>query len=60
MLATLGTALVGTILGIGMFIVIASIFALRIGKEEQLMRERFPRHYPEYQKRTNRHVPFVW
>ena len=60
MLATLGTALVGTIFGIVMFIVICITFALRIGKEEKLMLELFPRHYPEYQKRTKRLVPFVW
>ena len=60
MLATLGTALVGTIFGIVMFIVICVIFALRIGKEEKLMLELFPRQYPEYQKRTKRLVPFVW
>jgi protein-S-isoprenylcysteine O-methyltransferase Ste14 len=43
-----------------MFIVISIIFALRIGKEEKLMLFLFPRHYPEYQKRTKRLVPFVW
>ena len=60
MLATLGTALLGTIFGIVMFIVISIIFALRIGKEEKLMLELFPRQYPEYQKHTKRLVPFVW
>ena len=60
MLATLGTALLGIFLGIVMFIVISIIFALRIGKEEKLMLELFPRQYPAYQKRTKRLVPFVW
>ena len=60
LLATLGSALLGTLFGIVMFIVLAITFALRIGKEEQLMLELFPRHYPEYQKHTKRLVPFVW
>ena len=60
MLAMLGSALIGSILGIVMFIVICITFALRIGKEERLMLELFPRQYPEYQKRTKRLVPFVW
>jgi len=60
MLATLGSALVGMIFGIVMFIVISIVFTLRISKEEKLMLELFPRQYPEYQKRTKRLVPFVW
>jgi protein-S-isoprenylcysteine O-methyltransferase Ste14 len=60
MLATLGSALIGTIFGIVMFIVVSIVFALRISKEEKLMLELFPRQYPEYQKRTKRLVPFVW
>jgi protein-S-isoprenylcysteine O-methyltransferase Ste14 len=60
LLATLGSALLGTLFGIVMFIVVSITFALRIGKEEQLMLQLFPRHYPEYQKRTKRLVPFVW
>lgn len=60
MLAALGTALLGTIFGIVMFIGISISFALRIGKEEKLMLELFPRHYPEYQKRTKRLVPLLW
>jgi protein-S-isoprenylcysteine O-methyltransferase Ste14 len=60
MLATFGTALMGTIFGIVMFIVISIVFALRIGKEEKLMLELFPRQYREYKQRTKRLVPFVW
>ena len=60
MLAALGTALTSSIFGIGMFISISITFALRLNKEEQIMRELFPEHYPAYQKRTKRLVPFVW
>jgi protein-S-isoprenylcysteine O-methyltransferase Ste14 len=59
-LAALGTALIGSIFGIGMFVVISIMFALRIDREEKIMLELFPRQYPEYQKRTKRLVPFVW
>ena len=60
MLATLGTALIGTIFGIVMFIGISIFFAFRIDKEERLMLELFPTQYPQYQTHTKRLVPFVW
>lgn len=60
LLATLGAALVGTVFGIIMFIVISITFVARISKEETIMLELFPSHYPAYQKRTKRLVPFVW
>jgi protein-S-isoprenylcysteine O-methyltransferase Ste14 len=60
MLATLGTALTVAIPGIVLFIIVVSTFVVRARKEEQLMLERFPTHYPAYQKHTKRLVPFVW
>jgi protein-S-isoprenylcysteine O-methyltransferase Ste14 len=60
LLAALGTAITSSIFGIGMFIFISVAFALRIKKEEKIMLELFPEHYPEYQKHTKRLVPFVW
>lgn len=60
MLAALGTAITSSIFGVGMLIFISVAFALRMRREEQLMLERFPDHYPEYQKHTKRLVPFVW
>jgi protein-S-isoprenylcysteine O-methyltransferase Ste14 len=60
MLAALGTALVSSIFGVGMFIFISIAFALRLRKEEKIMLELFPDHYPAYQKHTKRLVPFVW
>jgi protein-S-isoprenylcysteine O-methyltransferase Ste14 len=59
-LAALGSALTGSIFGIGMFVIISTMFALRINKEEQIMCKLFPSQYPEYQKHTKRLVPFVW
>src|SRR5262245_37351240 len=60
MLAVLGTALRGNIIGISLFVLISITFAVRIDKEEKIMLELFPEQYPEYQKHTKRLVPFVW
>jgi protein-S-isoprenylcysteine O-methyltransferase Ste14 len=60
MLAALGTALTSSVFGVGMFVFISILFALRINKEERIMRELFPEHYPAYQQHTKRLVPFVW
>ncbi len=59
-LMAFGTALSGSIWGIGIFIVASLIFILRINKEEKIMLELFPNEYPQYQKRTKRLVPFIW
>lgn len=59
-LATLGTALTGALLGVVLLIAFMIAFTLRIGKEEQLMLERFPSQYPEYQRRTRRLLPYLW
>ena len=56
----LGTALTGSLFGIGVFIFGGIIFILRISKEEKIMLELFPGQYPAYQKRTKALVPFVW
>ena len=60
MLAALGTALTSSVFGVGMFVFISILFALRINKEERIMLELFPEQYPAYQKHTKRLVPFVW
>jgi protein-S-isoprenylcysteine O-methyltransferase Ste14 len=60
MLAALGTALLGSILGIVVFVVVTITLVWRMDKEEQIMLELFPRQYPAYQQRTKRLVPFVW
>ncbi len=59
LLALLGSALTGSILGI-MLLIIGVVFCLRIGKEERIMLGLFPNDYPAYQKRTKRLIPFVW
>ncbi len=60
LLAGLGSALTGNILGIGPFILICLIFGPRIRQEEEIMLEFFPNEYPAYQARTKRLVPGVW
>ena len=60
LLAALGTTITSSIFGIGMFISIFIMFALRLNKEEKIMLELFPEQYPQYQKRTKRLVPFIW
>jgi protein-S-isoprenylcysteine O-methyltransferase Ste14 len=60
LLAALGTALTGTVFGIGVVVFASIVFLSRIGKEEKIMLELFPNEYPAYQARTKRLVPFVW
>jgi protein-S-isoprenylcysteine O-methyltransferase Ste14 len=60
LLAALGTALISSIFGVGMFIFVSIAFALRMHKEERIMLELFPEQYPEYQRHTKHLVPFIW
>lgn len=60
MLAGLGSALTGSIFGIGLCILICIVSGSRMGKEERIMLALFPDDYPAYQARTKRLVPFVW
>jgi protein-S-isoprenylcysteine O-methyltransferase Ste14 len=60
LLAALGTALTGTVFGIGVVVFASIVFLSRIGREEKIMLELFPNEYPAYQARTKRLVPFVW
>ena len=59
-LTALGTALTGTIFGIGVLVVAAGVFFRRIGKEERIMLELFPDTYPAYQARTKTLIPWIW
>ncbi len=59
-LMAFGTALTGSIWGIGVFIIASLTFTLRIGKEEKIMLELFPDAYPVYQVRTKKLIPWVW
>jgi protein-S-isoprenylcysteine O-methyltransferase Ste14 len=60
LLAALGTALTGTVFGIGVVVFASIVFLSRIVREEKIMLELFPSEYPAYQARTKRLVPFLW
>jgi len=60
LLAALGTALTGTVFGIGVFAFTSIVFLSRIRTEEKIMLELFPNEYPAYHARTKRLVPCVW
>jgi protein-S-isoprenylcysteine O-methyltransferase Ste14 len=55
-----GTALTGSVWGLGVFIVAVLFYVPRIGKEEKIMLELFPDAYPMYQARTKKLIPWVW
>lgn len=59
-IAALGTALTGTILGLIVLAFAAALFLSRVRTEEQIMLELFPDAYPPYQSRTKRLIPFIW
>lgn len=59
-LAALGYALVGSVVGAIGFVFALIVFGLRIGREEKIMLGLFPDQYPGYQARTKRLVPFLW
>jgi len=59
-IAALGTALTGTIVGLIVLAFAAALFLSRVRTEEQIMLELFPDAYPSYQSRTKRLIPFIW
>ena len=60
LLAALGTAVAGTVVGAILFVFLGAVFLSRVGREERIMLELFPGAYPSYQSRTKRLIPFVW
>jgi len=59
-IAALGTALTGAIVGLIVLAFAAALFLSRVRTEEQIMLELFPDAYPSYQSRTKRLIPFIW
>ena len=59
-LAALGSALTGTVVGAILLVVLGAVFVSRVAREERIMLELFPGAYPPYQRRTKRLIPFVW
>jgi protein-S-isoprenylcysteine O-methyltransferase Ste14 len=60
LLALVGSGLAAGLFWLLLFIIICPYFAYSAKTEERLMAMQFPDKYPEYKKRTNALVPFVW
>ena len=60
LIALLGSALVGGIVWLILFLFFGTYFVLASRGEERLMTWEFPDQYPEYVKRTKALVPFVY
>lgn len=58
--AIFGLVLVGGTLWLIMFGGMLLMFVWRVKREEEFMMQLFPQQYPEYKKRTNALIPFVW
>ena len=43
-----------------LFALLSGMFIRRIGIEEKLMMQTFPKQYPDYKKRTYALIPWVW
>ncbi len=60
-LMALGTVMyVQSVIVFLIFLFLFGVFALRIGEEEKLMTQTFPKEYPEYKKRVKTIIPFIW
>ncbi len=60
-LGLFGSALTGSIVAVGLFIISIIFCLLRISKEERDMISLFPKQYPAYQAHVaKRLIPFVW
>ena len=60
LLAVAGSALVGGVVWIVVFIALASLVLYRVIKEERMLAAEFPEEYPAYKKRTPALVPFLF
>ncbi len=60
LVASLGSAVACRGGWIFLFLILGSIFILRIFAEDRLMASQFPSDYPAYKKRTWALIPFIW
>ena len=60
LLACVGSAIVAGGAWIFLLVILGSLFLWRVGAEDKLMAQQFPKDYPDYQKRTKALVPFLW
>jgi len=60
LLACLGSAIVVGGPFVFLFILLGTIFIWRVGAEDRLLARQFPDEFPDYARRTNALIPFVW
>jgi protein-S-isoprenylcysteine O-methyltransferase Ste14 len=60
LIACLGSAIVCGGAFVFLLVILGSLFLWRVSAEEKLMAQQFPTEYPDYKKRTNALIPFVW
>ena len=60
LVACIGAAIVCGGAWIFLLVVLGAIFLWRVGAEDKLMEQQFPNEYPDYKRRTNALIPFVW
>jgi protein-S-isoprenylcysteine O-methyltransferase Ste14 len=60
LLAILGSALVGGLVWLIVFVAYGAYFIYGARVEEQIMTRQFPDQYPGYKKQTKMIIPFVW
>ncbi len=58
--ACIGSAIVVGGPFVFLLFILTPIFLWRVGAEDKLMAQQFPKEYPEYKKRTTTLIPFVW
>ena len=60
LLAALGSALAGSLIGLFVLVFGTIVFLRRIKREEKIMVELFPNEYPAYKVRTKKLIPYLW
>ncbi len=60
LIAAVGSAIVCGGAFVFLLVILGTLFLWRVGAEEKLMTQQFPKEYPEYKKRTKALIPFVW
>jgi len=60
LIAAVGSAIVCGGAFVFLLVILGAVFLWRVGAEDKLMMQQFPREYPEYKKRTKALIPFVW
>jgi len=60
LIACVGSVIVGGGAWIFLLVILGALFLWRVGAEDTLMAQQFPNEYPDYKRRTNALIPFVW